>query len=188
MVKLVAGLGNPGPRYDDTRHNVGWWMADRLAFDWGLETFRREGSALVTAGSVGDCSIRLLKPTTYMNRSGVAVAANAGAEGVDVSRDLLVIVDDAMLDVGRVKFRPAGGSGGHNGLRSVGAALGTTDFARLRIGVGVAPAPMDLSDWVLSAMPPEDEDAVVALLTELTPAVELWLEEGTEAVMNRFNR
>lgn len=187
-MKIVAGLGNPGPRYDDTRHNVGWWMTDRLAYDWGLDPFRRQGPALVTAGIVAGEDVRLVKPTTYMNRSGAALAPLRGDEEVDVVRDLLVVVDDAALEVGRVRFRPRGSAGGHNGLRSVEAALGTQDYARLRIGVGRAPEGADLADWVLSPMPSEDEKVIVELLPDLTEAVELWIEEGVEAAMNRFNR
>jgi len=187
-MKVVAGLGNPGAEYDDTRHNVGWWMADRLAYDWGLPSFRREGAALATSGRVGDDDVLLLKPTTWMNRSGAALAPFVHGGDLDPASDLLVLVDDAALDVGRVRIRPGGSAGGHNGLRSVTAVLGTQDFARLRIGVGRPPEGGDMTDWVLSPMPPEDEDVVVGLLPELTTAVEVWLEEGTEAAMNRFNR
>lgn len=190
-MKVVAGLGNPGPDYDATRHNVGWWLVDRLAYDWGLEPFGREGPALVTGGTVNGTPVRLVKPTTWMNRSGAALAPlrdDDGMDEVDPSRDLLVVVDDAALDVGRVRFRPGGSAGGHNGLKSVEAALGTRDYPRLRIGVGRCPPAVDLADWVLSPMPEEDEEIVVRLLPELTEAVELWIEEGTEAAMNRFNR
>lgn len=182
------GLGNPGPEYDATRHNVGWWVADRLAYDWDLEPFRREGPALVTEGTVGGEPVRVVKPTTYMNRSGRAVAALSGLKGFEPSRDLLVVVDDAALEVGRVRFRPRGSAGGHNGLKSVAGALRSDDYARLRIGVGRKPEGVDLSDWVLSPMPEEEERVVVELLPELTRAVEVWLAEGTEAAASRFNR
>lgn len=187
-MKVVAGLGNPGPEYDATRHNVGWWMADRLAWDWGLATFRRDGPALVTEGTVGEHRVRLLKPTVYMNRSGVAVAPLTDLPDLEIARDLLVVVDDATLDVGRVRMRGSGSAGGHNGLRSVEAALGSREWARLRIGVGRAPEGEDLADWVLSPMPEEDEDIVVGLLPELTGGVEVWMDEGVEAAMNRVNR
>lgn len=187
-MKVVAGLGNPGPEYDATRHNVGWWMVDRLAYDWGFPSFVAETGSLVTEGSVGDEVVHLIKPTTYMNRSGLALAPLRGREDVRSDRDILVVVDDAALEVGRVRFRPGGGAGGHNGLKSVEGALGTRDYARLRVGVGVAPAEEDLAAWVLSPMPPEDEDVVVGLLSELTEAVTLWIDEGIEAAMNRFNR
>ena len=184
----MVGLGNPGPRYDDTRHNVGWWVLDRFACDHGFGSFERRGKRLESAGEAGGCAIVLVKPRTYMNRSGLALATLGKMDGFDTARDLLVVTDDANLDVGRVRFRPGGGAGGHNGLRSVTDVLGTRDYARLRVGVGVAPAGSDLSDWVLSAMPAGDEDVVAGLLPELSEAVAVWAEEGIGAAMNRFNR
>lgn len=187
-MKVVIGLGNPGPEYDATRHNVGWWVADRLAYDWDFDAFRRDGRALVTEGTVDQETVRLVKPTTYMNRSGLAMRPLLEGGGFDPVQDLLVVVDDAALDVGRVRFRPGGSAGGHNGLKSVSGALQSHDYARLRIGVGKKPDGVDLSDWVLGPMPEEDEDVVVALLPELTQAVEVWVAEGVEPAMNRFNR
>lgn len=186
--RVVVGLGNPGPRYDGTRHNVGWWVLDRFAYDHGFESFERSGRRLETSGEVDGRTIVLVKPRTYMNRSGLALTRLREMDGFEAARDLLVVADDANLDVGRVRFRPGGGTGGHKGLRSVTGVLGTRDYARLRIGVGVAPAGSDLSDWVLSEMPPDDEDEVVALLPELAEAVAVWAEEGIEPAMNRFNR
>lgn len=184
-MKLVLGLGNPGPEYDATRHNVGWWMVDRLAHDWSFGAFRREGPALVSGGTVGNHDVTLVKPLTWMNRSGRALAA---FPDLDVEKDLLVVVDDATRETGRVRFRPGGSAGGHNGLRSVSGALGTDAWARLRIGVGVCPPGQDLADWVLSPMPEQDEDVVLELLPELVGAVRLWMDEGVEAAMNRYNR
>ena len=187
-MKVIVGLGNPGPEYDATRHNVGWWAADRFAYDWDFGPFVRDGRAVVSEGVVEGEAVRLVKPTTYMNRSGQALRFLAELEEFDPAEDLLVVVDDAALDVGRVRFRPEGSPGGHNGLKSVSGALGSNRYARLRIGVGTKPEGMDLSDWVLSPMPDEDEEVVVALLPELTRAVETWVREGIEAAMNRFNR
>ena len=118
-MKVVLGLGNPGARYDATRHNVGWWVVDRLTYDWKLGPFRRDGVALVADGTVVGHAVQLLKPLTYMNRSGAALATSSGWEELEPARDLLVVVDDAALDVGRVRLRPRGGAGGHNGLKSV---------------------------------------------------------------------
>ncbi len=187
-MKIVLGLGNPGPDYDNTRHNVGWWVVDRLAYDWDFGPFRRDGKAFVSEGTVGDIEVRLMKPATYMNRSGLALRPVKAMRDFDLEKDLLVVVDDAALDVGRVRFRPEGGAGGHNGLKSVSGALQSNDYARLRIGVGQKPDGEDLSEWVLAPMPVEEEDVVVGLLPELSEAVRVWLEEGTEAAMNRFNR
>lgn len=187
-MKIILGLGNPDPEHDATRHNVGWWMADRLAHDWKLGGFRRQGAALMSEGRVAGEDVKLVKPLTYMNRSGAVLRPWLGREDFHVSGDLLVVVDDASLDVGRVRFRPGGGAGGHNGLRSVEAAAGTQDYNRLRIGVGRPPEGADLVAWVLSAMDPDDEDVILGLLTRLTGAVELWIREGIEAAMNHFNR
>lgn len=182
------GLGNPGPTYDATRHNVGWWVVDRLAYDWGFGAFEREHKALVSEGAVKGTPVRLMKPTTFMNLSGQSVRGLRDLEDFDVREDLLVVVDDAALNVGRVRFRPEGGPGGHNGLKSISGALRSDEYHRLRIGVGQKPDDVSLSDWVLSPMPTEDEEVIVALLPELTDAVEVWMEEGIEAAMNRFNR
>ena len=187
-MKVVVGLGNPGAAFDGTRHNVGWWVLDRLAFDWGFGPFENKGKALVVDGVIADHEVRLLKPATFMNNSGGALISLRLLSDFEVEEDLLVAVDDAALEVGRVRFRPEGGTGGHNGLRSITGALGTDTYARMRVGVGVAPSEEDLSDWVLSSMDPEDEDVVVGLLPELTKAVEVWIDEGVEEAMSRFNR
>ena len=187
-MKLVVGLGNPGPRYDDTRHNVGWWIVDRLAYDWGFGSFEEEGRSLLTRGSVGEASVLLIKPRTFMNRSGAALVGIEELDECDLSSDLLLVVDDATLDVGRIRFRPGGGDGGHKGLRSVSSVLGTDSYARLRLGVGKAPEGADLSDWVLSQMSEDDEATVLACLPELSQAVGVWMGEGIEEVMNQFNR
>lgn len=187
-MKAVVGLGNPGPEYDATRHNVGWWVADRLAYDWDFDSFRRDGRALVTEGMVDEALVRLVKPTTYMNRSGLAMRPLLATNGFDAADDLLVVVDDAALEVGRVRFRPEGGAGGHNGLKSVSGVLQSNAYARLRIGVGKRPDGVDLSDWVLAPMPEGEEDVVVGLLPDLTQAIEVWIKEGVEPAMNRFNR
>ncbi len=186
--RVVVGLGNPGPEYDDTRHNVGWWVLDRFAHDHEFEPFERRRRRLETTRRIGGRAVVLVKPRTYMNRSGLALTTLWRIEGFNAETDLLVVTDDANLDVGRVRLRPGGGSGGHNGLRSVTAVLGTPGYARLRIGVGTKPPGEDLSDWVLSAMPAEDDDAVTALLPELSRAVAVWADQGIETAMNRFNR
>jgi PTH1 family peptidyl-tRNA hydrolase len=187
-MKVVVGLGNPGPEYDSTRHNVGWWLLDRLAYEWDFPLFQREGKAMVTEGTRVDEVFRLMKPTTFMNRSGRALTALAEIPDFLPSEDLLIVVDDAALEVGRVRFRPRGSPGGHKGLESVSEALGSDDYPRLRIGVGIPPEGEDMSDWVLSPMGPEDEDVILGLLPELVKGVEVWGNEGTEMAMNGFNR
>jgi peptidyl-tRNA hydrolase, PTH1 family len=160
-VKVVLGLGNPGASYDPTRHNVGWWVVDHLVNSWKAGPFRKEGPSLVAEGAHAGESVIVLKPTTFMNRSGSSLAALPAMRELDPARDLLVVVDDATLDVGRIRYRAKGSAGGHNGLKSVAQVLGSDDYARLRIGVGQCPPGEDLADWVLSPMPPADEEGVI---------------------------
>ncbi len=188
-MKLVVGLGNPGPEYDATRHNVGWWLVDRLAHDWEMGPFRREGASLLAGGTGPEGEeVILLKPLTWMNRSGIALLPFLEEEEFDPTRDLLVVVDDAAMEVGRVRFRPSGSPGGHNGLRSIEATLGGGEYPRLRVGVGRPPEGVNLVEWVLAPMPPEDEDRVLELFPDLVEAVAVWIHEGVESAMNRFNR
>ena len=133
--------------------------------------------------------LQVIKPQTYMNRSGAALAQLRDREDFDPARHLLVLVDDVALDVGRFRLRGAGSAGGHNGLRSVEGALRRQDYARLRIGVGPRPMEVDdLADFVLDRFTGEERAAVDALLDPMTEAVECWLDEGIERAMNRFNR
>lgn len=201
-MRVVLGLGNPGPEYVDTRHNVGWWLVDLLARRWGAGPFRAEGRAVAggaaeaTAARVDGEEVWLVKPLTYMNRSGlVARSLSEGwpgdpeREALDVTRHLLVVVDDAALPTGRARFRAWGSAGGHNGLLSIEAALGTQEYARLRIGVGSPPPGADLSEWVLSPFASsEEEEAVLGLLPALAEGVEVWVREGIEPAMSRYNR
>ena len=185
----MVGLGNPGPEYADTRHNAGFWLADHLARSWGFGPFRRDGQARVSSGSRHDFPVRLIEPQTYMNRSGAALAPLRAQPAWDPAQDLLVLVDDVALPTGTFRLRGAGSPGGHNGLKSIQAALGRQDYARLRIGVGpVPPGLADLADFVLAPLPPEEREAVDALMAPMAEAVDCWLAEGIERAMNRFNR
>jgi peptidyl-tRNA hydrolase, PTH1 family len=187
-VKIICGLGNPGAEYDATRHNVGWWLVDLLRRCWGLPGWRRGEHAVVSEGVAHGEAVLLVKPTTYMNRSGAALEALRRVHDCEPARDLLVVVDDVALDVGRIRIRPAGSSGGHNGLKSVEAALGTQEYARLRIGVGAAPPGAELAAWVLAPFAPDDELRILQRLAELVDGAGLWLRAGTRAVMDRHNR
>jgi peptidyl-tRNA hydrolase, PTH1 family len=186
-LKAVIGLGNPGPQYADTRHNVGWWLLDAALDAWRIGRFRREGNAAVAAGKHGDYAVRLIKPLTYMNRSGAALAPLRRLTAFRPDRDLLVVVDDVALEPGTIRFRSSGSAGGHNGLRSIESALGSREYARLRIGVGSAPPGADLAEWVLS--PPDDgaRERIEARFPDLVQGLEIWMTEGIEAAMNRCN-
>ena len=183
------GLGNPGPEYENTRHNAGFRLADRLVERWQIGPFRRADRAREARGHWKDFEVSVLKPQTYMNRSGAVLASLRSTPTFDPTRHLLVVVDDVALPVGRFRLRGAGSAGGHNGLKSIEGALQRQDYARLRIGVGPAPTDTaDLADYVLEEFTPEDRDSINQLLDPMSEAVECWLEHGIEKAMNQFNR
>lgn len=183
------GLGNPGPEYEDTRHNAGFRLADRLAARWTLPPFKRGDRSRETLGSWQSTPVRIIKPTTYMNRSGAAIAPLRALPEFDPSQHLLVLVDDVALPLGKFRLRGAGSAGGHNGLKSVEGTLQRQDYARLRIGVGPAPPDLDdLADFVLDVFDKEEREVLAGLLDPMSEAVESWLESGIEVAMNRFNR
>lgn len=183
------GLGNPGPEYLETRHNAGFRLADHLAVRWKLGEFRRGDRARLAEGDWDSHRVRLLKPLTYMNRSGAVLAPLRALPDFDPSRDLLVLVDDVALPLGRFRLRGAGSSGGHNGLKSVEGALQRQDYARLRIGVGPAPPGLDdLAEFVLAEFEPEEREMLGQLLEPMSEAVECWLDQGIEKAMSRYNR
>jgi PTH1 family peptidyl-tRNA hydrolase len=184
-----VGLGNPGPEYEDTRHNAGFRLADHLAARWRWGPFRREERAREVQGTWQTLPVRIVKPQTYMNRSGAAIAPLRALPGFDPSIHLLILVDDVALPIGRFRLRGAGSAGGHNGLKSIEGVLQRQDYARLRIGVGPAPPGIDdLADFVLDEFTPDERDEISNLLDPMSEAVESWLEHGIEKAMNQFNR
>lgn len=188
MARAIVGLGNPGPEYERTRHNAGWILLDHLAARGGMGPFRRADQAVATTGTLAGVPVRLLKPTTYMNQSGQAVRA-LRSPSWDPATDLLVLVDEVALPLGRFRLRGAGSAGGHNGLKSVEAHLRRQDYARLRIGVGPKPPEWDdLADYVLAPFRREERRQLDEQLDLMADAVECWLADGIEIAMNRFNR
>jgi peptidyl-tRNA hydrolase, PTH1 family len=183
--KLVVGLGNPGSRYKGTRHNVGFDVVDELArrsgADWAQAP--RGIDALVARSS----NVRLAKPLTFMNLSGHAVGDLLRFFKIELP-DLLVVVDEVQLELGRLRIRSSGSAGGHNGLKSLIAQLGTTDFARLRIGVGRGDSRRDLADHVLATFDTDERATVADAIGRAADAAELFAAEGVGPVMNRFNR
>jgi PTH1 family peptidyl-tRNA hydrolase len=164
-------------------------VADTLVDQWKLPKFRRSGRSLATEGRWAGETVVILKPQTFMNRSGEALHPLRSSAGFEVSRDLLVLVDDFALSLGTFRLRALGSAGGHNGLRSVEAALGTNTYARLRIGIGPVPADVDdPADFVLAPLARHERAVLIDLLPGLADAVECWLDEGIEEAMNRFNR
>jgi peptidyl-tRNA hydrolase, PTH1 family len=186
-MKVIVGLGNPGAAYALTRHNVGWWLLDHLAVRWGFPRFRPGPKSERSDGEVEGIPVCLIRPTTFMNRSGEALRGLP--LGKDSAREVLVLVDDVTRPPGGLRLRPSGSAGGHNGLKSVEAVLGTSGYARLRVGVGTPPnKAMDLAAWVLSPMDSDDEAAVQESLAVAARGVEIWLREGPAAAMNEINR
>ena len=183
------GLGNPGPEYVETRHNAGFRLAEHLVSRWRLGSLRRESRVRSVDGTWNGHAVRVMLPLTYMNRSGAALAPLLETPGFDPARDLLVLVDEAALPLGRFRLRGAGSAGGHNGLKSIEGALRRQDYARLRIGVGPKPVEInDLADFVLGEFDREERQTLEALLPAMGDAVECWLDEGIERAMSRFNR
>lgn len=186
-MKLLAGLGNPGPQYRDTRHNAGFLVVDALASRWRVEgQWREQQQALTVKTVVAGTPVLLVKPMTFMNLSGQAVAGLAGFFKI-APEDVLVIVDEVALPIGRLRARPDGSAGGHNGLKSVAQQLGTQAFPRLRIGVGRGNGRRDLADHVLGRFEPDEREIVEAAVLRAAEAVELFVTDGIERVMNAFN-
>jgi PTH1 family peptidyl-tRNA hydrolase len=176
-LRAVVGLGNPGPEYAATRHNAGFWLADTLASRWGFPPFRRGERARVSEGEVHGVPVRLVKPLTFMNDSGAAVAPLRAEAAFMPTVDLLILVDDFQIPCGTFRLRATGSAGGHNGLKSIEAVLHSQDYARLRIGVG--PLPPDITDWseyVLDDFTPEQRARVEGVELQLTEAVAQWVQ------------
>jgi PTH1 family peptidyl-tRNA hydrolase len=164
-------------------------LADALVERWGMPGFRRgwRWRARITEDMVGDESVVVIKPLTYMNRSGQALGPLLRTKDFDPSRDLLVLVDDVAIPLGTSRIRARGSPGGHNGLHSIAGRLQSEDYARLRIGVGPRPPDVDQSDFVLSDFTDEELRTITNTMPRLTEAVECWIKEGIETAMNRFN-
>ena len=190
-MKLIVGLGNPGRNYEFTRHNAGWWLLDRLADEWKFESWERDGRDSIVASRRSDGQlVRLMKPQTYMNLSGAALRNYLRRESFNVAEDLLVVVDEVALPLGSFRLRANGSAGGHNGLKSVEAAIGHNNYARLRIGIAPSEteAVDDLSNFVLSPMSKAERAVYEELAPDLVATVDTWLREGVLKAMNKHNR
>ena len=186
-MKLVVGLGNPGAKYDGTRHNVGFAAVDLLAKRHGVqwEAAPRGVEALIGRWRAQD--VVVAKPLTFMNLSGTAVVALLQFYKIDLA-DLLVIADEVQIETGRLKINPDGSAGGHNGLKSVIGSLGTMQFSRMRIGVGRGDQRRDLADHVLARFDADERDRVADAIDRAADAAEVFVVDGPAAAMNRFNR
>ncbi len=186
-MKIVAGLGNPGGQYRGTRHNVGFEVVDLLARRHDLAFEAAPADAVQAKWRTNGEVVLLAKALTFMNLSGPAIAELARYYRVSLV-DLLVVSDDVNLPLGRLRFRPGGSEGGHNGLRSVADALGTVDYPRLRIGVGRGDARRDLADHVLARFDEDEQSGIEGAIARAADAVEAWTQQGFETVMNAYNR
>jgi PTH1 family peptidyl-tRNA hydrolase len=184
-MKLIVGLGNPGRKYAGTRHNVGFEVVDALAVRHRLEWESAPAEALIAKWRSGGAL--LAKPLTFMNLSGYAVGDLLRYFKVDLA-DLLVIVDEVQLELGRLRTRGSGSAGGHNGLKSLIEQLGTDQFARLRFGVGRGDARRDLADHVLAMFDKDEQPSVADAIARAADAAEVFVSEGLGPMMNKFNR
>ena len=186
-MKLVAGLGNPGAQYRGTRHNVGFDVIDLLVTRHGLGFEAAPAAAVQAKWRLDGDTVLLAKPLTYMNLSGPALAELARYYRIELP-DVLVVSDDVNLPLGRLRARPGGSEGGHNGLRSIAEAFGTIEYARLRVGVGRGDGRRDLADHVLAKFELDERPEIEGAVARAADAVEAWIRRGIDDVMNVYNR
>ena len=184
---LIVGLGNPGAKYEATRHNVGFRAVAKVADNAGAKIDRSKFQALTCQATVAGHRVLLMQPQTFMNNSGIAVKQAADFYKLPPEK-ILVLFDDIDLDVGRLRIRRSGSAGGHNGIKSIIACLGSQDFPRIKIGVGAKPHPdYDLADWVLSRFSAQEKPLLEEAIANAAQAVPLFLSEGAERAASRFN-
>lgn len=184
---LIAGLGNPEPKYNGSRHNAGFEALDYLAGEWGAQLNKTKYNSLYCQCTAGGHKVVLQKPLTYMNLSGDAIAPLAAFFKIPAGR-VIVLCDDITQEPGKLRIRPAGSAGGHNGLKSIIARLGGENFARVRIGVGAKPRPdYDLADWVLAKLPPDGAKAIAARHADIAAAACLIMDGKLSEAQNKYN-
>lgn len=186
-MKLIVGLGNPGARYENTRHNIGFMVIDRLAAQSGISIDRQLCAALVGEGMIEGASAMLAKPQTFMNRSGQAVGGLLRQGGI-ATEDLVVVNDDLDLPFGRLRIRPGGSAGGHRGLLSIAEQLAGAQFLRVRVGIGRPPEGSEVVDYVLEEFSPMERDQLGAVIERAADSVGCLLREGVERAMGAYNR
>ncbi len=183
---LIVGLGNPGKKYEGTRHNAGFDALDHVAQQWGISVTRSKFDALTGTGTANGAKVLLAKPQTFMNLSGEAVRKAVDFYKIPADH-VIVIFDDISLAPGRLRIRKTGSAGGHNGIKSIIANIGQ-DFPRIKVGVGEKPHPeYDLADWVLGHFTPDDKKAITSRYDDICAALELMLEGKTDLAMSRYN-
>ena len=184
---LIVFLGNPGPRYEMTRHNAGFMAADAMAKEKNVNINKARFKALTATCDIGGESVLLMKPQTFMNLSGDAVAQAAKFYKIPPER-VIVVSDEISLPIGKLRIRTKGSAGGHNGLKDIIAKLGTDAFPRIRIGVGAPPHPdYDMADWVLASFKNQDAEDMLAAAERAAHAAQCYITQGADRAMNRFN-
>ncbi|HIT43106.1 MAG TPA: aminoacyl-tRNA hydrolase [Candidatus Caccovicinus merdipullorum] len=183
---IIAGLGNPSREYEKTRHNAGFDAVDILADKLGVRIEERKHRALCAKGIIGGERVLLMKPQTFMNLSGESIRDAADFYKVDPEH-IIIMYDDISLEVGQLRIRTKGSAGGHNGIKSIIAHLGTQEFPRVKIGVGAKPDRMDLADYVLSRFSQTDRAVMEDAFQEAANAAQMMIQEGADAAMNRYN-
>ena len=184
---LIVFLGNPGPRYEMTRHNAGFMAADAMAKEKNVNINKARFKALTATCDIGGESVLLMKPQTFMNLSGDAVAQAAKFYKIPPEH-VIVVSDEVSLPIGKLRIRTKGSAGGHNGLKDIIAKLGTDAFPRIRIGVGAPPHPdYDMADWVLSSFKNQDAEDMLAAAARAAQAAQCYITQGADRAMNRFN-
>lgn len=183
---IVVGLGNSGTKYEGTRHNAGFIAIDKLAEEMGAKIDRIKFKSLVTTCTFGDKKVLLMKPSTYMNNSGLAVTEAAGFYKIPPERTI-IIFDDISLDVGKLRIRRKGSDGGHNGMKNIIYLSGSDQFPRIKLGVGHKPEKWDLADWVLSHFTDQEYKTMLESAGKASQAVQLMLSDQTDKAMNLFN-
>lgn len=185
---IIAGLGNPGRRYEKTRHNMGFETIDELIEAHRIPQSGVKYNAMYGKGLIGGEKVLLMKPLSYMNLSGDPVRAMTDYFKIDPRRELIVIYDDIDLEPGQIRIRKQGSAGGHNGMKDIIAKLGTKEFIRIRVGVGAKPSGWDLADYVLGRFSEKERKAVDEAIVKAARAVEQILEKGVDAAMNVYNQ
>lgn len=185
---IIAGLGNPGKEYENTRHNAGYEVIDALAEKYNISVLELKHRAMIGKGYIEGQKAVLVKPLTFMNLSGESLRMVVDYYKVDAEQELIVVSDDISLPPGQLRVRKKGSAGGHNGLKNIIQMLGTENFQRIRMGVGEKPKGYDLVDWVLGHFNKEEKAVMEEAAAKAVHAVELILTEGADAAMNEFNR
>jgi len=186
-MRIIIGLGNPGEKYQATRHNIGWDAITRISDDYGIPLNQMKHKARCGTGYIEGEKVILAQPVTYMNHSGESVRELVDYYKVS-TEDIIIIYDDIDLDVGQLRIRKKGSAGGHNGIKSIISHLGTDEFPRIRIGVGAKPKDWDLADYVLSRFKDEEQASIRQALKDASDACRMIISSGMEAAMNKYNK